>query len=83
MYKCFGAIFEKKNTPINTETDWYRKLRDTYCNTIVAREYQVNLDLFEKVVLCTPNSKTWEKPDNRILDQKVNSVASRLNRTLQ
>ena len=53
----FWADIWQKTTPINTETDWYRKLQDTYCNNVSTKDYQVNPEVFEKVVARTPKNK--------------------------
>ena len=46
----FWADIWEKVTPINTETDWYAKLKDTYCTNVSTKEYQINPEVFDKVV---------------------------------
>ena len=53
----FWADIWQKDTPINIETDWYRKLQDTYCTNASTKDYQIDPDVFEKVVARTPNNK--------------------------
>ena len=55
--KTFWADIWEKEVNVNIETDWYKQLQSTYCSDVTTKKYEINRDIFDKVISRLPNNK--------------------------
>ena len=52
----WSGIWERE-TPVNLESQWYQKLKESYCSDVVVKKYQLTEEVFKRVLLKMPNNK--------------------------
>ena len=55
--KGFWQGIWEKEVDVEPDTDWHKRLKETYCKEVETKRYRVDKVVFEKVINRTPNNK--------------------------
>ena len=60
--KGFWQGIWEKDTEVELDTDWHKKLKETYCKDVVTKQYKIDKVVFQKAV-----NRVSNKPQEELL----------------